>query len=114
MQDMQAAHHSRHWALFALGACSLLGLTGCQSTFGGQSLPSPWYLRDDVQYYAPGPEFKLAREAAAQKAFQEEQESAEGPPPGGAAPAPAPPVPGPPVPVPPPAAGANLFTPRYQ
>ena len=33
----------------------------------GQTLPSPWYLTDDVQYYAPGPEFKLAREAAAMK-----------------------------------------------
>lgn len=31
----------------------------------GQTLPSPYYLTDDVQYYAPGPEFKLAREAAA-------------------------------------------------
>ena len=33
----------------------------------GQTLPSPYYLTDDVQYYAPGPEFKLAREAAALK-----------------------------------------------
>ena len=31
----------------------------------GQTLPSGYYLTDDVQYYAPGPEFKLAREAAA-------------------------------------------------
>ena len=27
---------------------------------------------DDVQYFAPGPEFKLSREAAAQKAFKQE------------------------------------------
>lgn len=40
---------------------------------GGQTLPSPYYLSDDVQYYAPGPEFKLAREAAAQKEFRGEQ-----------------------------------------
>lgn len=33
----------------------------------GQTLPSPYYLDDDVQFYAPGPEFKLAREAAALK-----------------------------------------------
>jgi hypothetical protein len=33
----------------------------------GQTLPSGYYLSDDVQYYAPGPEFKLAREAAALK-----------------------------------------------
>ena len=39
--------------------------TGCQVDVAGQTLPSPYYLSDDVQYYAPGPEFKLAREAAA-------------------------------------------------
>jgi hypothetical protein len=42
-------------------------LSGCQVEMGGQTLPSPWYLMDDVQYYAPGSEFKLAREAAAMK-----------------------------------------------
>lgn len=42
-------------------------LTGCQMDIAGQTLPSPYYLTDDVQYYAPGPEFKLAREAAALK-----------------------------------------------
>jgi len=44
-----------------------LATTGCQMDISGQTLPSPWYLTDDVQYYAPGPEFKLAREAAALK-----------------------------------------------
>lgn len=38
--------------------------TGCQIDVSGQTLPSPYHLTDDVQYYAPGPEFKLAREAA--------------------------------------------------
>lgn len=42
-------------------------LTGCQAEYAGQTLPSPWYLTDDVQYYAPGSEFKLANEAAAMK-----------------------------------------------
>lgn len=41
--------------------------TGCQMDIAGQTLPSPHYLTDDVQYYAPGPEFKLAKEAAALK-----------------------------------------------
>lgn len=48
-------------------------LTGCQVDVAGQTLPSPYYLSDDVQYYAPGPEFKLTNEAAAlaeQKANQ--------------------------------------------
>ena len=44
-----------------------LAVTGCQMDIAGQTLPSPYYLQDDVQYYAPGPEFKLAREAAALK-----------------------------------------------
>ena len=40
-------------------------LTGCQVEMAGQTLPSPYYLTDDVQYYAPGAGFKLANEAAA-------------------------------------------------
>ncbi len=44
-----------------------LASTGCQMDIAGQTLPSAYYLSDDVQYYAPGPEFKLAREAAALK-----------------------------------------------
>lgn len=40
-------------------------LTGCQFNAGSQTLPSPYYLHDDVQYHPAGPEFKLSREAAA-------------------------------------------------
>jgi hypothetical protein len=50
-----------------------LAVTGCQIDVGGQTLPSGFYLSDDVQYYAPGPEFKLAREAAALKEQSAEQ-----------------------------------------
>jgi hypothetical protein len=57
----------------ALGLLGLLGLTGCQIDVGGQTLPSPWYLNDDVQYFPPGPQFPLSREAAAQKAVSVEQ-----------------------------------------
>ena len=49
----------------------LMSTTGCQVDVAGQTLPSPYYLTDDVQYYAPGPEFKLAKEAAALKAQKE-------------------------------------------
>jgi hypothetical protein len=52
-----------------------VGSTGCQVTEGGQTLPSPWYIYDDVQYFAPGPEFKLSREAAAQKAYKADLEA---------------------------------------
>ena len=40
--------------LFGLGATVAIGLTGCQSDVGGQTLPSPYYLDDDVQYLRPG------------------------------------------------------------
>jgi len=63
---------NRLLALCGAGLCTA-ALTGCQVDVGGQTLPSPWYQTDDVQYFAPGPEFKLSREAAAQKAFKEDQ-----------------------------------------
>ena len=59
--------------LLSAGCWLSLLLTGCQSDYAGQTLPSPYYLSDDVQYYAPGPNFKLAREAAA----MEEQAAAD-------------------------------------
>ena len=49
-------------ALFCLPA--MLSSIGCQVDIAGQTLPSGYYLHDDVQYYAPGPEFLLANEAA--------------------------------------------------
>lgn len=57
----------RCWTILAGGLLITASLvsTGCQVEIAGQTLPSPYYLSDDVQYYAPGPEFKLAREAAA-------------------------------------------------
>lgn len=58
--------------LLGLGLLAGVGLTGCQTDFGGQTLPSPYYMNDDVQYFPPGPEFKLSREAAAQKAYSQD------------------------------------------
>lgn len=59
--------------LCTCGVLAGLGLTGCQVQYGGQTLPSPYYLSDDVQYFAPGPEFVLSREAAAIKEAQAEE-----------------------------------------
>ncbi len=57
----------------------LLGLlassTGCQVSVGGQTLPSPYYLLDDVQYDPAGPEFKLSREAAALEAARAQEKA---------------------------------------
>lgn len=47
-------------------------LTGCQVDVGGQTLPSAYYLQDDIRYFPAGPEFKLSKEAAALKAYEEE------------------------------------------
>ena len=49
-----------------------LSLAGCQVDVGGQTLPSAYYLQDDIQYFPAGPEFKLSKEAAAQKAYKKE------------------------------------------
>jgi len=59
--------------LLGLGLISVLGLSGCQMDIGGQTLPSPYYLQDDVQYFPPGTQFPLSREAAAQKAVSQEE-----------------------------------------
>jgi hypothetical protein len=56
--------------VIAIGGISL---TGCQVDVGGQTLPSGYYLQDDIQYFPAGPEFKLSKEAAAQKEFRDEQ-----------------------------------------
>lgn len=48
----------------------LAGMSGCQVNVGGQTLPSPYYLEDDLHYAPAGPEFKLSREAAAMKEYE--------------------------------------------
>jgi hypothetical protein len=53
-------------------AVTAAGLTGCQVDVAGQTLPSAYYLQDDIQYFPAGPEFKLSKEAAAQKAYKKE------------------------------------------
>ena len=59
----------------AVGLLAALPATGCQVSVGGQTLPSAYYAQDDVQYFSPGPEFKLSREAAAMKAYQADQQN---------------------------------------
>jgi hypothetical protein len=72
------ALHSRRsqtaiWAVLLLLASCGVSLTGCQVDVGGQTLPSAYYLQDDIQYFPAGPEFKLSKEAAALKAYKKEQ-----------------------------------------
>ncbi len=54
--------------LVVLGVASLVG---CQVDVSGQTLPSAYYLQDDIQYFPAGPEFKLSKEAAALKAYKD-------------------------------------------
>ena len=69
MQGSNNQYRSLRAFLLGLGATVAIGFTGCQSDVGGQTLPSPYYMSDDVQYFPPGPQMKLSREAAAQKAL---------------------------------------------
>jgi len=53
------------------GALALTSVTtGCQSTIGGQTLPSAYYLRDDIQYFPAGPEFKLTKQVEALEEYK--------------------------------------------
>jgi hypothetical protein len=60
-------------SLVLLAVAGAISLTGCQADIGGQTLPSGYYLQDDIQYFPAGPEFKLSKEAAAQKEYRAEQ-----------------------------------------
>ena len=69
----------KHWRRASLLACSVLACmsTGCsllQTTVGGQTLPSGYYLRDDVQYFPAGPEFKLSRQVQALEEYKLQQQ----------------------------------------
>ena len=59
-------------SLAAVIASSAL-FTGCQTTIGGQTLPSPDYLSDDVQYFPAGPENKLTNQIAASRKQADEK-----------------------------------------
>jgi len=65
-------HRCARRSLWGLIVASVFSMTGCQMDIGGQTLPSPYYIYDDVQYFPSGPEFKLSREAAAMKAYAED------------------------------------------
>jgi len=59
-----------------LAVAGLSVLTGCQSQIGGQTLPSPHYLTDDVQYFAPTGEMPLQREAAVMQEYKAQRDTA--------------------------------------
>jgi hypothetical protein len=80
-----------------LGAAALITVVcsaGCQTTVGGQTLPSATYLQDDVQYFPAGPQDKLFNERRALEQYKAGQQEETGPP----VASPAPPTPGAPPP----------------
>lgn len=60
----------RRWVAWtALVSGCILSTTGCQVEYAGMTLPSGKYMHDDVQYFAPGPNFPWANtQAATQRA----------------------------------------------
>ena len=58
----------------AMMLASAAAFSGCQVSVAGQTLPSGFYFKDDIQYFRKGPEFKLSREAAALKAAEADAE----------------------------------------
>jgi hypothetical protein len=65
---MSKSKHSQHWNLVIAGlllTAAIAPSMGCQVSVAGQTLPSPYYLHDDVQYFPAGPQNKLANETAA-------------------------------------------------
>lgn len=69
------------WTRVALCSGAMLSLcaTGCmlQTTVGGQTLPSAYYLRDDVQYFPAGPEFRLTNQVRALEEYKLNQQAAQ-------------------------------------
>jgi hypothetical protein len=52
-----------------LSVGGILPAVGCQAEYAGMTLPSGKYMHDDVQYFAPGPDFPWANtQAATQRA----------------------------------------------
>ncbi len=68
---------NRSWRGLMLVSCLSLSAvsTGClQTTVGGQTLPSAYFLDDDVQYFPSGPETKLANQIRAMERYKAEQQ----------------------------------------
>ena len=53
-----------------LAAGAAMVLTGCQMTQNGQTLPSPYYLDNQIQYFPAGNEFQFQGEVDRMKREQ--------------------------------------------
>jgi len=66
--------------LLAFLACGYFAMAavGCQTHMAGQTLPSPYYLRDDVQFYRAGPETQLPNQRRAIEEYELSQQNLDG------------------------------------
>jgi hypothetical protein len=53
--------------------CLTMVSSGCQTTIGGQTLPSAHYLTDDIQFHPAGPEFLLPNTVQAMDEYRAQQ-----------------------------------------
>ncbi|MFN3159378.1 MAG: hypothetical protein ACE37I_08685 [Rubinisphaera brasiliensis] len=73
MKSSVRLHRGLCAVLLAVAGSSVL--TGCQTQIGGQTLPSAFYLRDDVQYFPSGPEELLPNQERALAEYRAEQKA---------------------------------------
>ena len=71
------SNKTRFGGLVLLFASITMACTGCQVDVGGQTLPSPYYIYDDIQYFPKGPKFQLSNEAKAMQSYSEDEGSVE-------------------------------------
>jgi len=66
------------WTMAGLLGALLVGtlpcLTGCQLSQNGQTLPSPYYLDNKIQYFPSGNEFQHQQEVDRMKREQNDRE----------------------------------------
>ena len=67
-------NHLGRLAMLSCGVLPLLAV-GCQGSIGGQTLPSAYYLRDDIQYFPSGPEFLLPNQERVLEEYRLEQQA---------------------------------------
>ena len=71
--NKRAANWLRCSTLLCIFAAS--AATGCQATVGGQTLPSAYYLRDDIQYFPAGPEYLLTNQERALEEYRLQEQT---------------------------------------
>ena len=65
-------------AALLLAAVCTAASSGCQTHVGGQTLPSAYYLRDDVQFFPAGPEFQLQNQVDQIEAYNARRAGVDG------------------------------------